>query len=292
MMNKTVGKHVEQKNEYLSKGRNKIEKGNIMQHKIIVLGDSHTRGMASNLQHQLRQNYVVQGIVKPGAILTEIVNMPITETSNLTKKDVCVIWGGTHDIGKKEIQKGLGALREFMNSHKHTKVIIITAPHRHDLEANSCVNKEVKTFNRKLKKYVKAYKHVHVIDVDTNRGMYTTHGLHLNQKGKEHITIKVVEVIKDILTRKQENFFQLEWKNSQQPHYQQGKSKGRSIQEGKEEDGKFGKEQNIQQRLLQQELLDGRDVQYIVGCMYFFFSKIQTLFYICILGLKVACITY
>ena len=61
MMNKTVEKHVEQENEYISKGRNKIEKGNIMQHKIIVLSDSHTRGMASNLQHQLRQNVRFKG---------------------------------------------------------------------------------------------------------------------------------------------------------------------------------------------------------------------------------------
>jgi hypothetical protein len=38
-----------------------------------------------------------------------------------------------------------------------------------------------------------------VTEVDTNRDLYTRHGLHLNSKGKELITNKVVAEIKDIL---------------------------------------------------------------------------------------------
>jgi hypothetical protein len=38
-----------------------------------------------------------------------------------------------------------------------------------------------------------------VIKVDTNRDLYTRHGLHLNSKGKELITNKVVAGIKDVL---------------------------------------------------------------------------------------------
>jgi endonuclease IV len=138
--------------------------------------------------------------------------MPIAEIRNLTKQDVCVIWGGTLAVDKNETQIGLSVLLEFINSHKHTNVIIVTVPHRHDLEANSCVNNEVKTFIRKIKKCVKVYRHVSIIDVETNRGMFITHGLHLNYTGKEQVTTKVVKVIKDIFNGNQENILKLKWK--------------------------------------------------------------------------------
>ena len=44
--------------------------------KIIIIGDSHTRGCAQELQHYLGHNFVVQGFVKPGANLQTIVNAP------------------------------------------------------------------------------------------------------------------------------------------------------------------------------------------------------------------------
>jgi hypothetical protein len=40
--------------------------------KIIIVGDSHTKGMAMELQHNLDKNYVVQGLVKTGADLEVI----------------------------------------------------------------------------------------------------------------------------------------------------------------------------------------------------------------------------
>jgi hypothetical protein len=111
MMDKAVETSAEQKNEYVSKGINTFKRENTNKHRIIILGDSHTRGMASNLQNQLRHNCVVQGIVKPGAMLKKIADMPTAETRNLTRQDVCVIWGGIHDVGKNETQMGLSALR-------------------------------------------------------------------------------------------------------------------------------------------------------------------------------------
>ena len=44
------------------------KKGN----KIIIIGDSHARGCAQELQHNLGQNSDVQGFVKPGATLQNI----------------------------------------------------------------------------------------------------------------------------------------------------------------------------------------------------------------------------
>ena len=65
------------------------------------------------------------------------------------------------------------------------------APCRYDLDPISCVNNEVKTFNRQLRKHMKIYSNASVIGIDSNREFYTKHGLHMNQKGKEQTAKKI-----------------------------------------------------------------------------------------------------
>jgi len=48
-------------------------------------------------------------------------------------------------------------------------VIIIDAPHRFDLEASSCVNKEINAFNRKLNKIVKPCEHTSQLHLNRQR---------------------------------------------------------------------------------------------------------------------------
>jgi hypothetical protein len=74
---------------------------------------------------------------------------------------------------------------------------VISAPQRYDLSQTSCVNQEVKVFNRKLCKYLKAYKNTLIVEVDSNRDYYTRHGLHLNRKGKELIAKKIALAIQN-----------------------------------------------------------------------------------------------
>jgi len=42
--------------------------------KILIIGDSHARGITSEIQHNLDDGYEIQGIVKPGSDLAAIVN--------------------------------------------------------------------------------------------------------------------------------------------------------------------------------------------------------------------------
>jgi hypothetical protein len=56
------------------------------------------------MQHNLGHNFETQGIVKPGANMEEIVALPTTVTSKLTKKDAIVIWGGIQDIGRNKLK--------------------------------------------------------------------------------------------------------------------------------------------------------------------------------------------
>jgi hypothetical protein len=80
------------------------------------------------------------------------------EIQHLTKKDVVVLWGGSNDIARNNSLVGLKHIREFLINNHHTNVILLPAPHRHDLITNSSINKEVKEFNKKLHKKVKKQK--------------------------------------------------------------------------------------------------------------------------------------
>jgi lysophospholipase L1-like esterase len=113
-----------------------------------------------------------------------------------------VIFGGTNDVGRNETSVGVRALNNFIKLLDHTNVIVLNVPHRHDLIPNSCVNDEVKVYNRKIGKLCGVYKNLSVLPVDSDRDLYTRHGLHLNAKGKEQIAQKVALMIKDLFSVK------------------------------------------------------------------------------------------
>jgi hypothetical protein len=97
---------------------------------------------------------------------------------------VVVVWGGTRDVSKNEAIAGLSHTRKFVEKYNNTNVLVMELPDRGDLSANSCVNVECKSFNRKLRKYTQPFKHASVVEIYCNRSHYTKHGLHLNYKGK------------------------------------------------------------------------------------------------------------
>jgi hypothetical protein len=171
---------------------------NKKQNKLIILGDSHTRGCAQEVQHNVGHGFEVHGIVKPGSNAEIIVNASAKIIEKLTKKDVVVVWGSTRDVGRKT-EKGLHQINNFVENHKQTNVIVMSVPCRYDLEPISCVNDEVKVYNRKLKKHLKVLDNTCVIEVDSNRDPFTRHGLHMNSKGKEQIARKIIKTIKVML---------------------------------------------------------------------------------------------
>jgi len=140
--------------------------------KIIILGDSHARGCAQEVRHNLGKDLAVQGLVKPGAVSETIVSTANKITEKLAKKDVVMVWGGTRDVGRNESRKGLQQISNFVKKHNQTNVIAIGVPYRHDLEPDSCVNEEVKVFNRKLTKHLKVFSNTRVIEVESSRDFF------------------------------------------------------------------------------------------------------------------------
>jgi len=64
-----------------------------LQKKIVVFGDSHSRGLASEQQSHVGHEYSVSGTIIPGACLKNITQLAINELTNLTRKNTIVIWG-------------------------------------------------------------------------------------------------------------------------------------------------------------------------------------------------------
>jgi hypothetical protein len=58
-----------------------------------------------------------------------------------------VVWTGALDVAKNETEKGLHQIKTFVEYHSQTNIIVISVPHRHDLDYKSCENDEVKRLN-------------------------------------------------------------------------------------------------------------------------------------------------
>ena len=74
-------------------------------HKILIIGDSHVRSCASNVKTNIKGNFKVQGIVKPGAEAIILTNSVKNEIKSIPKSDVVVLCGGANDVGLITPQK-------------------------------------------------------------------------------------------------------------------------------------------------------------------------------------------
>jgi hypothetical protein len=135
----------------------------------MVLGGSYARGLAKELKYRLNHEFEIEGI-KHGSTVENLVKMTCSNLKTLTKRDVCLLWGGTNDFGKNETNMDICVLNVFVSSHEHTSAIVLNIPHRHDLAPNLCANYELTMLNRKLGRKRKVHKNLSVITVDFDRG--------------------------------------------------------------------------------------------------------------------------
>jgi deoxyxylulose-5-phosphate synthase len=69
-------------------------------HKVLIVGDSHTRGCAAEVKLKLNSDYKLVGFVNPGSTMKAIKELTKEKIDQLSKEDrvvlcVCVcVWGG------------------------------------------------------------------------------------------------------------------------------------------------------------------------------------------------------
>ena len=99
------------------------------QRKILLIGDSHMRGCASELGKYLGPEYRVSGTFMPGARLQNITKLAMNEIAGFSKEDTVIIWGGSNDVNRNESMKGLVKLNEFVEQKNNTNIMIVNIPH-------------------------------------------------------------------------------------------------------------------------------------------------------------------
>jgi hypothetical protein len=134
-----------------------------------MIGDSHTCGLTSELKNYLGHKYSIYSTFMPGADLQNITNLAKSEVTTLTKSDTVIVCGGSNDVNRNESQVALSSLKNFVNLRTNTQFVILTLSQRHDLMHDSCVNKEIHSFNRKLDKIMKNKEMVKILDYDITR---------------------------------------------------------------------------------------------------------------------------
>jgi lysophospholipase L1-like esterase len=155
-----------------------------VKHNIAIIGDSHASGAASQLQDNLNLDFAVTSTVMPGAPMNAITNTASEAVKSLTGEDLIIIWGGSNDISRNNSKIALIEVHNFVKNNPDSNIIFTSAPQRHDLIRASCVKAEVLKFNRQIKRIVKLYSHLHLLEPNLDRSHFTAHGMHLNYKGK------------------------------------------------------------------------------------------------------------
>jgi hypothetical protein len=151
--------------------------------------------------HLLENDFEVLGFVNPGSGMKYIKDTAKVKLQQLTKNDVVVLCWGSNDIAKNNSTVGMRHLLDFVINATHTIVIVMSALHRHDLMSDSCVNKEIEKFNRKLRLRLERLGRVEMIDVVNDRNLYTRHRQHLNTEGKETMAKKIAATIECVLNK-------------------------------------------------------------------------------------------
>lgn len=82
-------------------------------------------------------------------------------------------------MSKNDAKMAIKYVTNFIKVNNHTNITVLSVPHKHNLMEFSCVNKGIRSFNRKLIKNAKTFKHPTVLEME--REFFTPHGLHLNE---------------------------------------------------------------------------------------------------------------
>ena len=101
------------------------------EHEVLIIGDSHARNCAANVKTDIRNNFKVQGLVKPGAGNVVLVNSPNNDTISLSKSDVLIFCGSANNVGRNNSAKALQYIMDFIKTNNHTNIMLATVPPRY-----------------------------------------------------------------------------------------------------------------------------------------------------------------
>jgi hypothetical protein len=183
----------------------------VKDHKVLIYGDSHSRGLASNLKNKLPDSFEVVGYTKPNCDIQTLLSNENQEIVKLTKKDTLVFIGGLKNVNNDDPLRELRYISQFLNRNMQTNIVLLTIPYCYDATADAHTNEEISGINRKIKKCSRVNKHVKLVETPRERGYYTRHGLHLNGQGKEIICQQLARITDELFRPIEDIPIVLDW---------------------------------------------------------------------------------
>ncbi|KAG8304424.1 hypothetical protein J6590_094112, partial [Homalodisca vitripennis] len=163
--------------------------------KLIILADSHGKKLSTMVEQRSSLN--VCSYVRPGARFDQVVEDVGEITKGLTGSDYLLVMAGTNNVEKSGVKQLMSDVHTLINNTKHTTLLLATLPMRHDrweLDENiTKINAELESISEVHDGMVKLLP-LHLLP----RHMFTVHGLHMNQRGKN----RVAEMIKNLAMKK------------------------------------------------------------------------------------------
>jgi hypothetical protein len=94
-------------------------------------------------------------------------------------------------------------------------LLVIHVPHTFDVDMKSCINEEFRKYDRKLSKIINKFENALLINAVSDRHLFTDRGRHMNVKGKEIMTSKLMGVLPKVFGKcKVNKLIPLMWKSN------------------------------------------------------------------------------
>jgi xylose isomerase len=74
------------------------------------------------------------------------------------------------------------------------------------------VNNEVAKFNRQIRKIVNLHENMKFLEVKLQKEYFTKHGQHLNNSGKELVSLELAKLVEQLVNKKKTASIEIQWK--------------------------------------------------------------------------------
>lgn len=159
-----------------------IKESKTPKQKVVVLSDSHGRGLRQLLGRKFAKKEVYS-VIKPNATLEVVTSGLDNETSKLGSNDHLVILGGCNNMNFEKDFDVKQAVKEIATKTRNTNVLLCTIPLRYD---KPDLNVKIRKTNINLVIEALKYDHVKIVSLsNVPVQKYNRLGLHLNYSGKK-----------------------------------------------------------------------------------------------------------
>lgn len=184
--------------------------------KVLLLSDSHGRGLSDKIKNTLGNNVVVEALVKPNAKLSQIVLDLKQLTKFYNKNDYVIILGATNNFPNEDLYLP-NTFEHIIKQCLNTNLIMCTIPYRYDQPE---LNNDIFYYNEILYDMVDEFENCSLFDINfyADKSDFTRSGLHLNYRTKTLISTKLSNKIKLLKEMTNDINLEQEYKNNYNNH--------------------------------------------------------------------------